>query len=274
MFDMIQLKKDGFYISEYNENLQQPTLIKIDKPLWYYYNHELTLDEGITYGDLFSNLEPYLDKLEEHFLAETRGWKMQLWFEEIKKNKTKDEVQYFEIRFTWHFDTFIYFNKKTNQNENSLSKYLSFSAMAKSEEIENEEDRYSTSFIDIQNLRDLPVVFDKHCEISVWDSETKKSDSLFKFEENITLRELIACLFNEITFYGDPESTDEQKEKLNERFKEYEELDKNDETKFIPFSKIKLECLEKELEEAISEENFEWAENVRKEIKKVQNEED
>lgn len=274
MLDIIQLKKDGLYISDYNENLKKPELVKIDKPLWYYYNYELTLDDGITYGDLFSNLEPYLDKLEEHFLAETRGWKMKLWFEEIKKDKTKDEVQYFEIRFTWHFDTFIYFNKKTSQNENSLSKYLSFSAMVKSEEAENGEDHYSISFIDIQNLRDLPVVFDKNCELSIWNSETKKLDSLFRFEENITLRELIACLFNEITFYGDPESTDEQKEKLNERFKEYEDLDKNDKTNFIPFSKIKLEWLEKELEEALAEENFEWAENVRKEIKKVQNEED
>ena len=199
---------------------------------------------------------------------------MKLWFDEMKKEKTKDDGQFFEIRFAWHFDTFIYFNKKTSQNENSLSKYLTFSAMAKSDERENREERYSTSFSDIQNLRDLPVAFDYNCELSIWNPETKKLDILFTFEENITLRELIACLFNEITFYGDPESTNEQKEKLNESLKEYEDLDRNDETKFIPFSKIKLEWLEKELKEALSEENFEWAENVRKEIKRIENEED
>ena len=274
MLDIIQLKKDGFYTSEFNENLKKPELVKIENPFWYYYNHQITLDDNITFGDLFSNLEPYLDKLEEHFLAETKGWKMKLWFDEMKKDKTKEDIQFFEIRFSWHFDPFFYLNRKTSQYENSLSKYLSFSAMEKSEEAESGEERYSTSFSDIQNLRDIPVVFDKNCEITIWNQETKKSDSLFKFEEEITLRDLIACLFNEITFYGDPESTQEQKEKLDESIKEIDSADRNDETKFIPFSKIKLERLEKELQEALSEENFEWAENVRKEIKRIENEED
>src|SRR5690606_10960372 len=269
MSDIIQLKKDGFYVSEYNENLKKAELIKIDRPFWYYYNHELVLDEGITFGDIFSNLAPYLDKLEEHFLAETKGWNMKDWFEEIEKDKTKEDVEFFEIRFNWHIDTHTYFDRRTSKYENSFSKYLDFSAMAKSAESENGEERYAISFMDIQNLRDIPVVFDKYCEISVWNAETKQHDTLFEFEDGITLRELIACLFHEITFYGNPAHTKEQSEELEKRAKEVDETDRNDETKFIPFSKIRLEWLEEELQEALSEENYQWAENVKKEIERI-----
>lgn len=273
MLDVIQLKKDGFYVSEYNENLKKAQLIKIDRPFWYYYNHELILEKGITFGNVFSNLEPYLEKLEEHFLAETRGWKAKEWFAEIKKDKTKEEVKFFEIRFGWHIDAHSYFNRKTSEYENSLEKYLNFSAMAKSTETKNGEERYGTSFMDIQNLKDVPVVFDKHCEISLWNSKTKKNKVLFEYEKGIALREFIACLFHEITFYGDPKNTKEQSEELKKRIEEADEADRNDETKFIPFSKIQLEWLEKELQEALAAENYQWAENVRKEIERVRNEE-
>ncbi|MFB2119790.1 hypothetical protein [Parapedobacter sp. 2B3] len=274
MSDIIQLKKNGFYTSEYNENLKKAELVKIDRPFWYYYNHELILDEGITYGDVFSNLAPYLDKLEEHFLAETRGWKMKDWFEEIEKDKTKEDVKFFEIRFGWHIDAHTYFDRKTSKYDNSFTKYLGFSAIAKSAERENGEERYATSFVDIQNLRDVPVAFDKHCEISVWNAETKQHDTLFEFEDGITLRELIACLFNEITFYGDPKHTKEEFEKLEKSIEETEEADGNDEAKFIPFSNIQLEWLEEELQEALAEENYQWAENVRKEIKRIKEEDE
>lgn len=270
--DNILLRKDGFYISEYNDNLKQSTLVKIENPLWYYYNHQLVLDEQINFGDIFTNLEPYLEKLEEHFLAETRGWNIRLWFDEIKKEKTKQDIQFFEIRFSWIFDAHEYFNNKTSKYENSLSKYLSFSAMAKSQE--NEEDHYSTSFMAIQNLRDLPVTFRKECEITLWNKDTKKLDSLFKFEESVTLRELIACLFHEFTFFGDPEDTKKQKELLNHNIEELETIDKNDTSKFITSTELQLGWLEKELEQALAEENFEWAENVRKEIQLIKEEGD
>lgn len=273
MSDFIQLQKDGFYISEYNENLKKTELIKIENPFWYYYNHELVLGENIVYGDIFTNLEPYLGKLEEHFLADTKGWEMQDWFDEIKKEKTKEEVKFFEIRFSWYIDAFIHFDRKTSQNENSFDKYLSFSAIAKSTENEIEEENYGISFIDIQNLRDIPVTFDRKCEIILWNPETKKRDNIFEFDTGITLREFIACLFHEITFYGSPKSTKNEWKKLEENIEEYNQYDKDDETKFIPFSKIKLEWLEKELEEALSEENFQWAENVRKEIDQIKKEE-
>jgi len=273
MSDIIQLKKDGFYAFEYNENLQKATFIRIDRPFWYYYNHELILDEGITYGDVFSTLAPYLDKLEEHFLAETRGWKAKEWFEEINKDKTEGNIQFFEIRFKWHIDALRHFDRKTGKYDNSLTKYLSFSAIAKSAERENEEERYATSFMDIQNLREVPLVFDKHCEISVWNTETKQHDTLFEFEDGITLREFIACLFHEITFYGSPKHTKEEFEKLEESIEEVNGADRNDETKLIPFSKIQLEWLEEELREALSAEDYKWAENVRREIERIKSEE-
>lgn len=112
MLNSIQLKKDRFYTSEHNDNLKKTECVALNKPLWYYYNHELILDQNITFSDIFTQLEPYLDKLEEHFMAETRGWKMKDWFEEIKKDKTNEEIAFFEIRFNWHIDTFIYFNRK------------------------------------------------------------------------------------------------------------------------------------------------------------------
>ncbi len=273
MSNQIQLKKDGFYISEYNENLKIAESVKIDKPFWYYYKYDLTFDDGITFGDIFTNLEPYLDRLEEHFLAETKGWKMKDWFEEIKKEKTKEEIKFFEIRFSWSINANIYFNRKTSQYSNSLSKYLIFSAITKSEESETGEEWHTTSFINIQNLRDIPIAVNRHCEISVWNSETENNDTLFKFEDGISLRELITCLFHEITFHGSPKRTKEEFEKLEKQTKEMDKIDWNDETMFIPFSEIQLEWLEDELKEALFVENYQWAENVRKEIERIKKEE-
>lgn len=56
--------------------------------------------------------------------------------------------------------------------------------------------------------------------------------------------------------------------------KESRRVDRNDETKFMLFSKIQLEWLEEELQEALSEENYQWAKNVKKEIERVKKEED
>ncbi|WP_415060957.1 hypothetical protein [Flavobacterium sp.] len=265
----IELRKDGFYILEFNENLEKSEWIKIDQPFWYYYNHQLILEEEITFGEVFLNLEPYLEKLEEHFLAETKGCPMKDWFDEMKKKKTNSEHHFSEIRFYWEADAFSIFDRKTSQYENSLDIYLTFSAI---ESKGDNEEKYGISFMNFQNFRDVPIALTKDCSIKVFNRETKEYKTLFEFEKEISLREFIACLFNEITFFGSPKTTKEEFEKLENRIETSKKDDRNDETKFIPFYKIQLEWLEKELEEALSQENFEWAENVTKEIKKVKNE--
>src|SRR5690606_18683458 len=121
-------------------------------------------------------------------------------FEEIKEDKTEEDVKFFEIRFKWYTDAFRYFDRRTGEYDGSLTRYLSFSAMAKSAERENGEERYATSFIDIQNLRDILVVFDKRCKISVWNIETRQHDTLFEFEDDITLRDLLPVYFAKSRF--------------------------------------------------------------------------
>ena len=268
MFDIIQLKKEGFYTSEYNENLKKPELVKIENPFWYYYNHELTLDQDVALGDVFSSLEPYVDKLEEHFLAETRGSEMKAWFEEIKKNKTED-VNFFEIRLSWCINASIYFDRKANKNDNSLEKYLNFSAMKNSTENESGEEKYDMSFLEIQNLKDVPVVIDKHCCISLWNDEAQKEETIFEFEEGVTLRQFIACLFFQITFFGNPSQAKEYWEQLMSNSIEVDEEEAN----LKSYTTIKLEWLAEELQEALSVEDYVWAENIRKEIEKVKQEE-
>lgn len=267
MTEVIHLKKDGFFVSKYNENLKIAQLVIIDRPFWYYYNHELTLDQDVTFGNVFSSLEPYVDKLEEHFLAETRGSEMKAWFEEIKKNKT-EEVNFFEIRLSWQINASIYFDRRANKN--SLEKYLNFSTMDNSTANESEEEeRYDTSFLEIQNLKDVPVVIDKHCCISLWNDEAQKEETIFEFEEGVTLRQFIACLFFQITFFGNPSQTKEYWEQLMSNSKEADE----EETNLKSYTTIKLEWLAEELQEALSVEDYLWAENIRKEIEKVKQEE-
>ena len=263
----ITLNKNGLFTSEYDDNLKINKLTPIEN-LRYHYNDILVLSPGLTYGEVMSVLESHKDILETDFIADTRGWPLQPYFDWIKEEKTED-LDFKHIDFEWINDCHSYMDRKRGVKETNLWTYLSMGAKG------NDGINYSLSFTSMNNLKDVPVVLTKECDLSIFDSEKGEMVNLLKYTHETKLREFIAALLSEITFYGDPENIKKQKEELVERSDELENLTPEELVEATtPWEVVQLGWLEDELKEALTEENYEWAGRVRDEISKVQKEYD
>lgn len=255
--DNIIIKNDGLFIRKFNDNLKIMEVLPISEEISFYYRDLVELAPDLTFGGLFQTLEPYLVKLENHFLAETGKWPLLPFFEAIKGDMTED-LNFTEIQFSWSYDYFEYLDRKTGKTEKSLDHYIHLGALGVVDE--NGVGNYSLSFVELNNIKNVPVRIIKDCQIFGMDRKTP----ILEFEKEMNLHDFIGALFNEITFYGSPARAKEQLEVLNERCNiEYNEED------LIPWENIQLEMLNGELEEALGEEDYEWAERIRLEIEKV-----
>jgi hypothetical protein len=256
IMENIIISGDGIFVREFNENLKIVELVPISEELSYYYRDVVELSDDLTFGGLFAQLEPYLDKFESHFLAETRKWPLQPFFDAIKGD-VKEDLNFTEIQFSWTYDYYEYSNRKTGEVEKSLDEYIHVGALGQVDE--NGVGNYSISFVELNNIKNVPVKIIKDCSIS----KKYEKSPILEFEKEMNLRDLIGALFHEITFYGSPERTKEQLEILSEK------CDIGEESGMIPWENIQLEWLEEELEEALEVENYEWAQRVRIEIEKL-----
>lgn len=257
----IIISNDGIFIREFNDNLECWETNKISEELSYYYKDSVKLDPNLTFGGLFAQLEPYLFKLEEHFMSETRKWPLKPFFDAIK-GEIKEDLNFTEIQFSWSYDYFEYLDRKTGKTEKSLDNYIHLGALGVVDE--HGIGNYSLSFVELNNIKNVPVKIIKECKISGKDRKT-----ILEFEREMNLYEFIGALFNEITFYGSPTKAQEQLDILNERCNKV-----YDESELIPWEDIQLEMLEEELLEALAEEDYEWAERVRLEMEKVKDKND
>jgi hypothetical protein len=254
------LTNNGILTNKFNDNLNVMETLPISESLSYYYNDYVNVSDDLTFGGLFSILEPYIDVLEEHFMADTLKWPLKPYFDLIKEDIDED-LKFKEIQFSWNYQYFEYDDRRTGKKEKSLEEYVHLNAIGESDEygICN----YSLSFVSLNNIKDVPVKILKDCKIYGMDRETL----LLEFDKEIKLKDLISSLLHEITFYGSPERNKEQLEILTER------LDHQyDESELVSWKDMELEFLNDELNEALSEENYEWAERVRLEIEKIKKE--
>jgi hypothetical protein len=253
----IIISNDGIYTREFNDNLGIWETTKISEELSYYYKDFVELDENLTFGGLFAQLEPYISKLEDHFMGDTRKWSLKPYFDWIKEDITED-LGFIQIQFSWVYQYYEFLDRKTGKTNKSLDEWVHLNALGNHDE--HGICDYSISFTELNNLKMVPVKIIKECQISGVD----RKSPILEFERDINLRDFIACLLKEITFNGSPERMREQLSVLNERCNE-----SYDESELIPFKTIQLEWLEEELNDALGEEDYEWAERVRLEIEKV-----
>ncbi len=252
----IIITNDGFFVQEYNSNLNILEVLPISEELSYYYSNLVELSPDLTFGGLFKTLEPYIHKLEDHFLADTRKWPLLPYFEAIKSD-VKEDLGFMAIQFSWSYDYWEHFDRKAGKIEKYLDNYIHLNGLG--EDPEHGIINYSLSFVELNNIKNVPVKIIRECQIYGTDHKT----IVLEFEKDIKLRDFIGGLLHEITFYGSPDQMKEKSNILLERSKNF------DISESISWESIQLQWLAEELGEALEEEDYEWADRVRKEIEKV-----
>lgn len=266
---MIIINKKGIFTQKYNDNLKIHEIVSLDNPLPYYYKTSISFEEGTTFGDLMSHLEPHCKMLEEHFMSDTHLWPLKPFFDYIKSNEEEpiefeDKTVLKYLVFRWCAQCYEMIDRRTGKQDNSLDIYLHMSGLTE----KDSEETYSLSFTSAKQMRELLMIQDNSCNISTL-REGKMVD-LFNFNRDITFGELLSCIFHELTFFGSPESQKEEMENIMKGHDEIKDMtDEERESDCIPFEEIQIEWLNEEMKEALSEENYEWAERVRVEIEKI-----
>lgn len=267
------INNEGIFVQVYNDNLKRVELERVTSEIQYHYNDLLELSDDLTFGKLFEALEVFLDEFDRDFMADTRKWPLKPYFDWVKKDKKDEEQNLTEIFFEWVNDCMTTLDRKSGKNQTTWSSYLAMSALGKDES--GEIITYSTSFVDLCDLKDLPVKIRKICTLDEYNSNSGETKKLFEYDSEVTFREFLSALFHEITFYGSP---DTQKEERDEIFGKENFFDGMTEEEMMeqstPFYEIQLEWLDEELKEALAEENFEWAKRVQDEIDLVKKEND
>jgi hypothetical protein len=251
--DNVIITNDGLFIQEYNEDLEVLETNRIVKDLSFYYKNYVELSPDLTFGGLLNTLEPHINNLEEHFMADTRRWPLKPFFDCMKNDITED-LKFTEVNFSWIYEYYEHLNRRSGIVEKTMDEYIYLTAFG------NDNDRYSISFIELNNLKNIPVKINNRCKVYGTDRKT----IILEFDKDIRLNEFISALLSEITLSGSPERMKNQLDFLiKERFN-------YDESELILWEDIQLEWLDKELETAISEEEHEWAERVRLKIEEVE----
>lgn len=250
---MITIHKDGIYTKEFNENLNIEDFTRIGYDIEYYYKDEIQLEDGLTLGQILNVLEPYISKLEEHFASDTKKWPLQPFFDAIKRD-VKEDMMLKEIHLAWCYQYFENPDRKTGTIDKTLDEYIDLYAVGESGE------KYSIEFIELNNIKNVPVKI--ITDVKLYDGYANKLP-IIEFTKNMTLRDFIGSLLFELTFYGTPENAQKQLEMLNEIS---EKIKTGDKSELVPFETLQLQWLEDELQTALEEEDYEWAQRVKNDI--------
>lgn len=213
---------------------------KIDSIKYHLDNH-IKIDDGATFGHLFNQLMKESDFIDTVYGETMGGNSIKIFKEELENNSFKKEsigIEYIRIR-----KTLEYFEVDSNQGFSDIR--IDFDGINTETGIV-----YSLEFMSIAEMKNIPIVIEPLLNI---ENNTKNTDIDYpKSECVITLFEILGSILHEITFYGEPIQRDETKQKI---------IDNIDTTNL-------LDVLNLQLEDAVKNENYEEAAELRNLIDK------
>lgn len=209
--NVIYFKKTGFYTRSKKE------YIPIDRPISYYLYHFPKMGKGFTVEDLMHLLKAYETDIDFLFQADTRGFLLQPFFEDINlPEDTEKESKISELEFSW--DVSVYNKKEFGKPLYSVGDYVHISGIVK-----DEKEKYSLSFTQLNQIKNATFKLNKKYKISylnigeIWDEDQKHENTVFfKGIKEFTLQDFIGAFLNEISFHGYPENRNEQAKELDE----------------------------------------------------------
>lgn len=270
----IKFKPSGLFLNSYNENLKSRTdeLIEVED-FEYHYDDYVEFDDNLTVEDFLTILNPFYEKIDQNFIAYTRGFKLLHYFEQMHKPVKENNKDYDDgithIELHWICSLSEHENLLKGCIESDYEFYSSYHGIAK-------DCTYSLGFSPINEWKHYPIKLNKDFEcqrtyyIENEDGEDEiKMETLFKSTKEWTLFEVLKCFFFEMTWFGYTDSIEEHRDEMT---KISDEIDSGEcETTELNFDEWKIEFLENDLKTAHETENYAAIERITNKINKLKN---
>ena len=197
MIDLIYLKKSGLYTRFARK------YSKIDKPISYYLHHTPVFEKGFTVLHLMQILKDNEKDVDLVFMAYSRGYKIDAYYQEIIEPVTKElgpKIDYLE--FSWHGSIW-------NEAEFGKPKYEMSENVEITGKKNNDKERYGIGLGNLNEIKDATFKLDNKIEFKItdygeiWNENRKpKTKIFFNGTKPFVFENIIGTFINEITFYG------------------------------------------------------------------------
>lgn len=235
MIGIIYFKKSGLYTRSFKRYK------KIDRPISYYMCHIPKFEKGFTVGDLMQILKEYENDVNLIFLAYTRGFELQPFYEEMNlplEKEPEKSMQYLEFAWSVQINNFNDFGKSKYE----IEEYVQISGKK-----EGEKESYSIGFTSLNALKESTFRLINKIEYStihfseIWEEKKYRKEVFLKGIKTFTFENIVGAFLNEITYFGYPNQRIVESDKLDEI---HENLDSSE---LIPMEEIQLKWKEKDL---------------------------
>lgn len=259
---MIIIKNGEILIQQWNQNVKNTITKTIDLDLNHYYSELVTFDPELTLEGFFDAIYPWFFKLEKDFQSYTHDVKIQEFYDQLKKDAT-DVAEFSEIEFYYFYSISVHKDLISNTKINSVDAMARFHAIDSDTQMPN----YSVAFTDLNNIKHIKVKLRDKYDIWCMDPDLDNFNQVILAKDLIhtyTLHEILSTFLMELTYFG---SLDDMKTFEESVINKFDELRDND-TKFeiVPIEHILIENLQKELQEATDDENYEACVRIKAKI--------
>ena len=208
---MIKIKKKEIvYIKEkvYEKDILSEEVININSKIDFslYLFEDIEIEEDVILEDIFKFIKCDKDNLEKIFSKSLGHYSLSSFINEIDKKYTPfidcgKEVKFdcIEIRFYCDYDDY---DKKI-----MLSRFSDVSCIK-----EEDKEPFGMDWTPLYKIKYLPVRLNK--KFIIEKLSPKKDEIFVDAYHEIQLHEFFDALFNEISFYGEPEDRNRFKEKI------------------------------------------------------------
>lgn len=260
----------GHKITFYNNNITievwdeeeeiwvETPISELDYSFNRYMRHIVVFDENLTVKGFMTQLKPYQNLIEQTFEGSTYGYKLGPYLENMELNPDLGEDDIENVELYWVSELF----------DDDITEYISFHGYKKEGDEDVEGIPYSLAISPIKNWQNAKLFINNKYEIY---NLSLKADGYKKpvvtATRDMTLYQLLDGWLFELSYHGYPENQEEFGDNLDEICNSI----KNGEIETIRLEDAILDIKEEELQKEIDSENYERAEEIRKEIEELKN---
>ena len=201
MIDFIYLKKSGLFTRFARK------YSKIDKPISYYLHHTPVFEKGFTVLNLMQILKEYEKDIDLVFLAYSRGYEIDAYYQEIIAPLIKEAEQKLDyLEFSWECS--IWNEAEFGKPKYEISDYIHITGKKN-----NSKERYGFGLNNLNEIKNATFKLNNKIEFKItdygdiWDENRKPiTKTFFKGTKPFVFENIIGTFINEIAFYGNKEN--------------------------------------------------------------------
>lgn len=232
---MITIKKDIILIEVFNNETYKYDTLEL-KSMYDALNQEVTIEPDVTVEDLMNLLFKYVEEVDKIFVSFTEGFKLKKYIESMNKNsetiRTNPYIEFYHFIDLFDKDFNCTVELKARDN--------------------NVDDDKSVEYLPISDLKQYFIKLNKSFKMNIIIDISSESIT-YDGEKEFMFFDVIAKFLYTITLMGYPE---EQLLNIENIVNSITDIKDNPE--------IDIEQIKKLLQQAIDEQRYEFAENLKK----------